>query len=150
MEILMNCVVSVLQMLVFTVYLKELLGFRRPIYWMVCGWLGLELVSRGLAWIFNNVAVNALSFLLLLAASFCCKKQHSPFLHVKQRCAFLVRSRRLASLFVRTRRSRATPTLRGLTASGTPPLVSQPESCKDDPFSRPRCLSTTDRACGES
>lgn len=66
MEILMNCVVSVLQMLVFTVYLKELLGFRRPIYWMVCGWLGLELVSRGLAWIFNNVAVNALSFLLLL------------------------------------------------------------------------------------
>lgn len=66
MELLMSCVVSILQMLIFTIYLKELLGFRRPAYWIVWCWFGLELVSNLIIKPLGAIAINALSFLILL------------------------------------------------------------------------------------
>ena len=45
MTIVMECVVCIFQMLVFTSYIKELLGLKRSVYWIPLCWLVLLIVQ---------------------------------------------------------------------------------------------------------
>lgn len=68
MIIFMECIVCILQMLVFTSYIKELLGLRRSVYWMLLCWLVLEGSGRLLQRCFEMTGANAFIYLVLLSA----------------------------------------------------------------------------------
>lgn len=65
-NILMQSVVSILQMLVFTMYLKEILGLRHSIFWMPVCWILMEVVDRIIIKMADSAGINGLVYLLLL------------------------------------------------------------------------------------
>lgn len=67
MTILIDCMVCTLQMFVFTSYIKELMGLRRPVFWMPFCWLVLEGIGRILEKYFNIMGANALIYFVLLS-----------------------------------------------------------------------------------
>lgn len=66
-NILFEGMVSIVQMLVFTIYLKDLLGLKRSIYWMPVCWGVVEVIHRIAGVMADNfVGVNGIVYFLLL------------------------------------------------------------------------------------
>lgn len=68
MIIFMECIVCILQMLVFTSYIKELLGLRKSVYWMPLCWLVLEGSGRLLEQCFEMTGANSFIYFVLLSS----------------------------------------------------------------------------------
>ena len=65
-NILMQSMVSILQMFVFTIYLKEILGLRHSVVWMPLLWILLEIVDRSIVKMADSPGINGLVYLILL------------------------------------------------------------------------------------
>lgn len=64
-SIIMYHVVNMIQMLVFTIYLKELIGLKRSVWWMLICWNLFALVNWLLTKITTSVAINGIISVLL-------------------------------------------------------------------------------------
>ena len=65
-SIIMYHVVGIIQMLVFTIYLKELIGLKRSVWCMVICWNVLVIVNWIVTNVTTSVAINGITYVLLL------------------------------------------------------------------------------------
>jgi signal transduction histidine kinase len=62
-------IVSVIQMFVFIIYLKEFLGYKHSVYWMMACWLVLEAVNTIVTSNTTSYVLNTLIYLFMLFAT---------------------------------------------------------------------------------
>lgn len=60
--------VSIVQMLVFMIYLKDMLGLRRSMYWMFVCWGFIEIVHRMMSGIADSAGVNGIIYFSVIEA----------------------------------------------------------------------------------
>lgn len=65
-NILFESMVSIVQMLVFTIYLKDMLGLRRSVYWMPVYWGLIEIIHRVIGGIADSAGANGIIYFLLI------------------------------------------------------------------------------------